>query len=108
MKGTMCKTLQIFIEDTDRWAGEPLFEVIVRLLYKRGIDGATVWNGVMGYGTGGRIHTRGLFGVTDQRPVIITAIDSEERLRAVIPEILPMVKGSVVALLDTEIFQTQE
>jgi len=42
MKGTMCKTLQIFIEDTDRWAGEPLVDVIVRLLYKRGIAGATV------------------------------------------------------------------
>ena len=106
MKGTMCKTLQIFIEDTDRWAGEPLVDVIVRLLYKRGIAGATVWSGVMGYGLTRRIHKKGLFGVTDERPLIITAIDSEESLRAVIPEILPMVKEGVVALLDAEIFRT--
>ena len=108
MKGTRCKTLQIFIEDTDKWEGESLSEVIVRLLHKRGIAGATVWNGVMGYGAGGRIHKKGLFGVTDERPVIITAIDSEERLRAVVVEVLPMVKEGVVALSDTEVFMTPD
>jgi len=104
MKGKMCKTLQIFIEDTDKWEGDRLSEAIVRLLHKRGIAGATVWNGVMGYGAGGRIHKKGLFGVTDEKPVIITAIDSDESLRAVLPEILPMVKEGVVALSDTELF----
>ena len=104
MKGKMCKALQIFIEDTDKWQGEPLGEAIVRLLHKRGIAGATVLNGVMGYGTAGRIHRKGLFGVSDEKPVIITAIDSEKSLRAVVPEILPMVKEGVVALFDTEVF----
>ena len=107
MTGEMCKTLQIFIEDTDTWEGDPLSEAIVRLLHQRGIAGATVWNGVMGYGTAGRIHRKGLFGVTDEKPVIIAAIDSEESLRAVLPEILPMVKEGVVALSDTEVFVTQ-
>jgi len=110
MKGKMCKTLQVFIEDTDKWGGEPLSDAIIRLLHKRGIVGATVWNGVMGYGAAGRIHRRGLFGVTDERPVVITAIDSEKNLRAVVPEILPMVKEGVVALSDIEVFgiPTQE
>lgn len=106
MKGKRCKALQIFIEDSDRWEGAPLSEVIVRLLHKRGIVGATVWNGVMGYGAAGRIHRKGLFGVTDERPIIITAIDSEESLRAVVPEILPMVQEGVVALLDAEVFMS--
>jgi len=106
MTGTMCKTLQIFIEDTDQWEGERLSEAIVHLLHKRGIAGATVWNGVMGYGAAGRIHRKGLFGVTDEKPVIITAIDSDMNLRAILPEILPMVKEGVVALLDTEVFST--
>ena len=106
MKGTMCKALQIFIEDTDKWRGESLSDAIIRLLHKRGIIGATVWNGVMGYGAGGRIHRKGLFGVTDEKPVVITAIDSEKNLRAVVPEILPMVKEGVVALSDIEVFTT--
>ena len=108
MKGKKCKALQIFIEDSDRWEGDPLCEAIVRLLHKRGIAGATVWNGVMGYGAAGRIHHRGLFGVTDEKPVIITAIDSEESLRKVVTEILPMVKEGVVALTDAEVFHGTE
>ncbi len=53
MDGEIRKCLQIFIEDTDTWEGEPLYEAIVRLLHKRGITGATVWSVVMGYGAHG-------------------------------------------------------
>ena len=104
MNGKICKTLQIFIEDSDKWDGQPLSEALVRLLKKRKIAGATVLNGVMGYGTGGRIHRKGLFGVTDEKPVIIVAIDSEAKLRAVLPEILLMLKEGVLTLSDSEVF----
>ena len=103
MTGSKRKYLQVFIEDTDTWDdGTPLHEAIVRMLEKRGIAGATVWNGVMGYGASRQFHHTGLFG--DQKPVIITAIDSEETIRAVLPELLPMVKEGLVALLDAEVF----
>src|SRR5262245_23456463 len=101
---TRCKTLQIFIEDTDMWKGVRLADAIVLLLHKRGIAGATVWNGIMGFGAHGRIHRKGVLGITDEKPMVITAIDSEERLRALVPEILPMVKEGLVALSDTEVF----
>jgi uncharacterized protein len=104
MIGTMCKTLQIFIEDTDMWEGERLADAIVHLLHKRGIAGATVCSGIMGFGAAGRIHRKGLFGITDEKPMIITAIDSEERLRGIVPEILPMIKEGLVAMFDTEVF----
>jgi PII-like signaling protein len=104
MKGTLCKTLQIFIEDSDRWEGAPLSEALVRLLRKRKIAGATVLNGVMGYGSAGRIHRKGLFGVTDEKPVIVIAIDSDAKLRSVLPEILPMIKEGVLTLSDCEVF----
>ena len=47
MTGTSRKCLQIFVEDTDTWKGSCLYEAIVHLLEKRGVAGATVWNGVM-------------------------------------------------------------
>ncbi len=104
MTGTPRKYLQIFIEDTDRWEGSPLYEAIVHLLERRGVAGATVWNGVMGYGASRRVHRKGLFGVTDEKPVVITAIDSEEKIRAVLPHVLPMVKEGVIMLHDVELF----
>src|SRR5215510_4205229 len=97
------KMLLIIVEDVDRWQGQPLHEAILRSLLKRGIAGATVWTGVAGYGAGGRLHHRGLFGVSDEKPIMIAAIDEEAKLRAVIPSILPMVKGGIVLLQDVEV-----
>jgi uncharacterized protein len=104
MTGAPRKYLQIFVEDTDRWEGRPLYEAIVHVLEKRGIAGATAWNGIMGYGASREVHRRGLFGVTDEKPVVITAIDSEEAIRAVLPHLLPMVKEGLVVLHDVEVF----
>nr|AOS95188.1 putative ACR [uncultured bacterium] len=97
------KMLMIFCDETDLWEnGERLYEAIVRRLHREGILGATVIGGMMGYGVHRRIHKKGLLGISDERPILILAIDSEERLRSVLPTILPMVKEGVVNLVDTE------
>jgi PII-like signaling protein len=102
MTGSQRKYLQVFIEDTDTWGGAPLYEAIVRMLEQRGIAGATVWNGVMGYGESRQVHRTGLFG--DERPVIISVIDSEKKIRAVLPQLLTMVTEGLVVLFDAEVF----
>jgi PII-like signaling protein len=97
------KMLLIIIEDVDRWEGQPAHEAILRSLLRGGIAGATAWTGIAGYGAGGRLHHRGLFGVSDEKPVLIAAVDEEGKLRAAIPSILPMVKGGLVLLQDVEV-----
>lgn len=98
------KMLLVFVEDVDEWKGQPLYEAILRRLLKAGIAGATAWHGIGGYGAGGRLHHRGLLGVADEKPIIIAAIDTEEKLRTAIPNIVPMIKGGVVLLQDAEVF----
>ena len=102
MTGSKRKYLQVFVEDTDTWEGAPLHEAIVRVLEKHGVAGATVWNGIMGYGESRQVHRTGLFG--DERPVIISVIDSEKRIRAILPQLLAMVKQGLVVLFDAEVF----
>jgi uncharacterized protein len=98
------KILMVFCDVTDLWKNEErLYEAIVRKLHKQGILGATVLIGVMGYGVHRRIHKRGLLGVSDEKPVVVLAIDQEEKLRAVLPIIVPMVKEGMINLVDTEI-----
>jgi uncharacterized protein len=104
MIGSRCKSLLVFVEDTDMWEGERLYEAIVRLLHRNHIAGATVWSGVMGYGAHGRIHRKGLFGVADEKPIMIAVIDTEQRIRGVLPELLSMVKEGAVVLQDAEVF----
>jgi uncharacterized protein len=100
---TPIKLLVIFVDETDRWDGLPLYEAIVRRLRQRHIAGATVHIGVMGYGSHLHVHHKGLFGVSDDRPVTISVVDSEPKLRQVLPEIRPMVKEGLVILLDAEL-----
>ncbi len=69
--------------------GERLYDAIVRRLHREGILGATVLGGIMGYGVHRRIHKKGLLGISDERPIVILVIDSEEKLRAVLPAIIP-------------------
>jgi uncharacterized protein len=98
------KVLMAFCDVVDLWKNEErLYEAVVRKLHKEGILGATVLQGVMGYGVHRRIHKKGLLGVSDERPIVILAIDEEEKLRAVLPIIVPMIKEGMINLVDTEV-----
>ena len=97
------KMLTVFIDETDEWQQEKLYAAIVRVLERNGIAGATVISGIMGYGTHRQIHRKGLFGVPDDKPVTIIAIDEEHKLRDVLPHIVPMVKEGLISLQDTEV-----
>ena len=101
------KMLMIFCDETDLTDKEErLYDAIVRRLHKAGIAGATVIEGLMGFGVHRRIHKKGLFGVTDEKPIIILAIDEEDRLRSVLTSIVPMVKEGWISLSDTEVIST--
>jgi PII-like signaling protein len=97
------KMLLIFIDQTDTWQNAPLHEAIVRVLEHNGIAGATVLSGIMGYGIHRRIHRRGLLGVSDDKPLTIAAVDTEEKLREVLLAIRPMIREGLIGLTDFEV-----
>jgi uncharacterized protein len=98
------KILMVFCDETDLWKREErLYEAIVRKLHRAGIAGATVSRGLMGYGVHRRIHKKGLFGVSDETPILILAIDEEDKLRSILPVLIPMVKEGLINLVDTEV-----
>jgi PII-like signaling protein len=104
--GSTKKSLVIFIDETDMWHDLRLYEAIVGVLESEGLAGATVNTGLMGYGRHRRIHRRGLFGVSDDKPVTIVAVDDEQKVRAVLPHIVAMVREGLIMLQDTEVIST--
>jgi PII-like signaling protein len=100
------KALVVFIDLTDTWKERKLFEAIVGVLDRNHIEGATVMSGIMGYGVHRQIHRKGLFGISDEKPVTIVAVDTEEKIRAVLPKIVPMVKEGLIMLQDAEVIST--
>ncbi len=95
--------LTIIVEE-HLMAGEiPLYEAIVRKLVRLDIAGATVTPAVMGFGSHGKVHRKQLFGVTDERPLTIVAVDKAESIRHALPEIRAMVKDGLVYVSEVEV-----
>src|ERR1700757_1126060 len=97
------KMLVIYVDESDMWGGaQPLYEAIVRRLPQLSIAGATGQFGIMGFGSHQKVHHKRLFGISDDKPVVITTVDNEEKLRKVLPEIRGMVREGLMVLLDVE------
>jgi PII-like signaling protein len=97
------KLLQIYIDETDLWDEIPLYEAIVWRLRQLEVAGATVQMGAMGFGSHMQVHHKRLFGISDDRPVIISVVDNEAKLRHILPEVRKMVKEGLVLLVDVEV-----
>jgi uncharacterized protein len=97
---TDVKMLLIFHDETDMFGELPLYEAIVRRLHQLDISGATVQRGIMGFGSHGRVHRKGLFGISDDRPITICVIDTADKLEPIVQEIRDMIAEGVVLLVD--------
>jgi uncharacterized protein len=99
------KILLIFLSETDQHGEVPLYEAVIRKLSHMDLAGATVLRGIMGFGVHHKVHRDRLFGVADDRPIIIAISDTEERLRAAVPAIRSLVPQTPILMLDAESFQ---
>jgi len=90
--------LRIFIGEQDRWEGKPLYEAIVVLARKEGMAGATVVKGCMGFGRKSHMHTAKILRLSEDLPIIIEIVDSEEKINKFLPQLDNMVKEGLITL----------
>ena len=92
------KLLRIFIGEADTWQGRPLYEAIVHLARKEGMAGATVLKGFLGFGCKSHVHTAKLLRLSEDLPVVIEIVDSEEQINRFLPHLDVMVREGLVTL----------
>jgi uncharacterized protein len=97
------KLLMIYIDENDWWQGEALHEAIVKKLRMMDLAGATVYRGILGYGAKNRLHRSGFLGLSEDLPVMISVIDTEEKIRRVLPVLREMVSEGLMAMTDVEV-----
>lgn len=97
------KLLRIFIGESDRWHGRPLYEAIVEEARHRGLAGATVWKGFMGFGAHSRMHTAKILRLSEDLPVLIEIVDTAEKIQAFLPDLDRMVTEGLVTLERAEV-----
>jgi PII-like signaling protein len=92
--------LRIFIGENDRHQMRPLYEAIVLAARERGLAGATVIRGPMGYGASSRLHTGKILRLSEDLPLVIEIVDSEGKIRAFLPALETMMTASGLVTLE--------
>jgi uncharacterized protein len=90
--------LRLFIGESDRWHGKPLYEAIVLKAREMGMAGATVVRGMMGFGADSRLHTAKVLRLSEDLPIVIEIVDKPERIETLIPELDRMVTEGMITL----------
>jgi PII-like signaling protein len=90
--------MRIFIGESDRWHHQPLYEALVELFRREGFAGATVLKGVAGFGAASVLHTDRLLCLSQDLPVVIEVVDTEEKIATILPELDEMLQGGMVTL----------
>jgi PII-like signaling protein len=90
--------LRIFIGESDRHEGKPLYETIVLEARRRGMAGATVLRGIMGFGADSRMHTAKILRISEDLPIIIEIVDKPERIAEFLPELDVMIQEGLITL----------
>jgi hypothetical protein len=103
------KLLRIFVGESDRVEGRPLYEALVLKARELGLAGATVWRGIEGYGAASRIHTAKILRLSEDLPVLIEIVDLEEKIRQALPHLDAMMEaaggGGLITLEKAEIIK---
>ncbi|HBY47540.1 MAG TPA: DUF190 domain-containing protein [Thermomicrobiales bacterium] len=97
------KWLRVYIGESDRWQGKPLFQAIVEMLRREGVAGATVLRGIEGFGAHSRIHTARILRLSEDLPLVIDVVDSAERIERILPMLDDMVNEGLITVIDVEI-----
>lgn len=92
------KLLRIFIGESDRYDGKPLYETILHLAKSEGLAGCTVIKGFEGFGAASRIHTAKILRLSEDLPIIIEIVDAEKKIDAFLPFLDGMVKEGLVTV----------
>jgi PII-like signaling protein len=90
--------LRIFIGETARHGHQPLYEAIVLKAREMHLGGATVFRGAMGYGKSSLLHTTKILRLSDDLPVLIEIVDSEEKINAFMPALGQMMPAGLATL----------
>jgi PII-like signaling protein len=90
--------LRIFLGESDRHEGKPLYEAIVLKARELHLGGATVLRGLMGYGRSSRLHTAKVLRLSEDLPIVVEIADAEERIQALLPWLERAVTGGMITL----------
>jgi PII-like signaling protein len=99
------KMMRIFLGEADRWQEEPLQDAIVKRLRMMDVSGATVYRGILGYGVKGHTHKAGILRLSSDLPIMISVVDTEEKIREAADAVEKMLGDALIVISDVEMIR---
>jgi len=90
--------MRMFIGESDRAGRRPLSTALIELFRARGLAGATVVRGVAGFGANSVIHTANILRLSEDLPLVIEVVDTQEHLDVVLPEVDRLMRGGLITM----------
>ena len=100
---TEAKLLRVFIGESDKHEGRPLYQVIVERARERELAGATVLRGMLGFGADSRIRTAKILRLSEDLPLVIEIVDEPERIKDFAAELDGIIKEGLMTLEKVEV-----
>jgi PII-like signaling protein len=97
--------VRIFIGESDKWHHQPLHHALLERLRKEGFAGATVFRGVAGFGAHSVLHTTQLLRLSQDLPIVIELVDSEEHVARLTPILDEMVGEGLVTMEKVQVLK---
>jgi len=106
LKTGPAKKLTIYMDESDKIHGKPVYEVLLDIFFQRKIAGASVFRGIEGYGSHRVFHTAKILELSTSLPVKIEVVDSAEKIDGILLEITPIVHKGLITVGDTVIVKS--
>ena len=97
------KLMRIYVGENDKWHDKPLHRALIEAARANDIAGVTVYRGILGYGANRRLHASSGLSLSHDRPIMLSIVDTEEKLRGFIPILDDMIQQGLVVLSDVNI-----
>ncbi|CAM3539543.1 DUF190 domain-containing protein [Stackebrandtia soli] len=100
--------LTVITGSEDTYEGQPVHSAIVRNAHLAGLTGATVLDGIEGFGANSRVHSSRLLSISDNLPVSVVVVDAPDRIERFLPELDGIVSGGVITVEAVDIIEFGE
>lgn len=90
--------MRIFIGESDKHQGKPLYQVLVEMMRREKIAGATVLRGILGFGAKSHLHTAHILRLSQDMPIIIEVVDSQENIDCILPEVEKLMGDGLITV----------
>ena len=97
------KLLRIFVGENDKYRGRPLYEAIVEDARRRGLAGATVLRGTLGFGAASRIHSAKILRLSEDLPMVVEIVDEADKINQFLPDLDQMIGEGLVTIEKVEV-----